>query len=97
MEYFIDTETQSEEIEEIRQQVRDMIAKCGLSEVRYDESPVVAIENTITLHGTYELLEVVISPLLDNEELIVANNLSEELMMNCSSAVIYPLIEDKRQ
>jgi hypothetical protein len=95
MEFFLDTETSLEEMDEIRTEIRDMIAKCGLSEVRYDENPVMNVDRSIVLHGTFELIELIVSPLLSEEDLIEANDLDEELMMNCSSAVIYPLFEER--
>jgi len=53
---------------------------------------VVYIENSIVIHGSYELLELIISPLLDNEDLVLSDENDEELALNCSSAVVYPLI-----
>lgn len=96
MEFFVDSETPAEELQQIRDAIEKLINTCGLSEVKYLESDVVYIENSIVIHGTFELLELIISPLLDREELVLSNEMDENLALNCSSAVIYPLYEEKQ-
>jgi len=92
MEFFADSETPAEELEQIREAINELINSCGTCEVRYLDSDVVYIENSIVIHGSYELLELIISPLLDNEDLVLSDENDEELALNCSSAVVYPLI-----
>lgn len=95
MEFFVDSTTSTETLEEIRRAIRQLIATCGMCEVRYEESPVLSIEKSIVLHGAFELLEVILSPLIDDKNLILAEDSQGEFSLSRSSAVIYPLYEEK--
>ncbi len=95
MEFFVDSTTSAETLEEIRLAIRKLISSCGMCEVRYEESPVLNMEKSIVLHGAYELLEVILSPLIDDKNLILADDSLDEFALSKSSAVIYPLYEEK--
>jgi len=95
MEFFVDDTTPAEKLTEIRDAIEGLINSCGLCEVKYLESDVVYIEDSIVIHGTFELLELIISPLLDREELVLSDEMEENIALNCSSAVVYPLYEEK--